>query len=79
MVIYDCTYTDKEFEGKIGWGHSTWQEGVCLSKAANVKNLVIFHHDPDHEDRFMERLESDARQLWSVAVLAREHMRFNLT
>ena len=43
MVIYDCTYTDKEFEGKIGWGHSTWQEGVRLSKAANVKNLVIFH------------------------------------
>ena len=79
MVIYDCTYTDKEFEGKIGWGHSTWQEGVRLSKAANVKNLVIFHHDPDHEDRFMERLESDARQLWSGAVLAREHMRFNLT
>ena len=27
MVIYDCTYTDKEFPGKIGWGHSTWQEG----------------------------------------------------
>ncbi len=78
LLIYDCTYTDKEFDGKIGWGHSTWQEGVRLSQAANVKNLAIFHHDPDYEDRFMERVESDARMMWNGAILAREHMRINL-
>jgi ribonuclease BN (tRNA processing enzyme) len=77
-LIYDCTYTDKEFVNKIGWGHSTWQEAVRLSKAANVKSLAIFHHDPDHEDRFMEQVENEARQLWSGAFVAREHMRINL-
>ncbi len=78
LVIYDSTYTDKEFPAKIGWGHSTWQEAVRLSKAANVKTLAIFHHDPDHEDLFMERLETEARATWNGCFVAREHMRFNL-
>ncbi len=78
LFIYDCTYTDKEFERKKGWGHSTWEEAVRLAQAANVKSLAIFHHDPDHEDRFMEQIESKARQMWSGAFVAREHMRVNL-
>ena len=45
---------------------------------ANVKTLAIFHHDPDHEDLFMEALEAEARQLWSGALVARENMRINL-
>lgn len=78
LVIYDSTYTDKEFEKHVGWGHSTWQEGVRLCRAANAKTLAIFHHDPDHEDLFMEALEAEARQLWSGALVARENMRVNL-
>jgi ribonuclease BN (tRNA processing enzyme) len=77
-LINDCTYTDKEFASKIGWVHSTWQEAVRPSKAANVKSLAIFHHDPDHEDRFMEQVDIEARKLWSGAFVAREHMRINL-
>ncbi len=44
-----------------------------LPLAANVKSLAIFHHDPDYENRFMERMESDARMMWNGATLAREH------
>ena len=55
------------------------QEGVRLAQAANVKSLAIFHHDPDHEDRFMERVEAEARAVWSGAFVARENMRVNLT
>ena len=78
LVIYDCTYTDKEFPKRLGWGHSTWEEGVRLCKAANVKALAIFHHDPDHEDLFMERVEAAARAMWDRALVARENMRINL-
>ena len=78
LVVYDCTYTDKEFPGKIGWGHSTWQEGIRLCKAANVKKLAIFHHDPDHEDLFMRRVESKAKAMWPGAIVAREHMHIKL-
>jgi phosphoribosyl 1,2-cyclic phosphodiesterase len=41
---------------------------------ANAKQLAIFHHDPDHEDPFMEQVERDAKQMWSGAFVARETM-----
>ncbi len=78
LVIYDSTYTDKEFPHKVGWGHSTWQEGVRLCRAAGARRLAIFHHDPDHEDPFMEAVEEEARRMWEGAFVARENMRINL-
>jgi phosphoribosyl 1,2-cyclic phosphodiesterase len=78
LVVYDCTYTDEEFPARVGWGHSTWQEAVRLCVQADVKQLAIFHHDPEHDDAFMSRVESEARQLWSGAFVAREHMRVKL-
>jgi phosphoribosyl 1,2-cyclic phosphodiesterase len=74
LMIYDSTYTDDEFTKKVGWGHSTWQEGVRLCRAANVKQLAIFHHDPDHTDEFMDRVDDDARHAWDKAFAAREGM-----
>lgn len=74
LVIYDSTYTDEEWPEKVGWGHSTWQEGVRLARAAGVKKLVIFHHDPDHTDAFMERLEDEARRTWDGTLVARDGM-----
>jgi ribonuclease BN (tRNA processing enzyme) len=78
VVVYDCTYTDEQFESRIGWGHSTWQEGVRLCKAAGARSLVIFHHDPDHEDPVMEAIEQDARAAWSGAQVAREGLSIEL-
>ena len=79
LVIYDCTYTDDEFPSKVGWGHSTWQEGVRLCRAANVHRLAIFHHDPDHDDQFMEHLEDTARQTWEGALVARDNMELTIS
>ncbi|MEW5726443.1 MAG: MBL fold metallo-hydrolase [Pseudomonadota bacterium] len=78
LVIYDSTYTDAEWPEKIGWGHSTWQEGVRLSLAAGAKRLAIFHHDPDHTDTFMEKLEDEARQMWDMAMVARDGMELTM-
>jgi len=74
LVIYDCTYTEEEFPAKIGWGHSTWNEGVRLCRAAGAKKLAVFHHDPDHDDAFMERLEAEARAEWPGCFAARDGM-----
>lgn len=73
-VIYDSTYTDEEFKAHVGWGHSTWQQGVRLCEAANVKRFVIFHHDPSHDDSFMEKLELEAQATFPGAIAAREGM-----
>ena len=72
LLIYDSTYSDEEFPSKVGWGHSTWQEGVRLCLAANVRRLAIFHHEPDHDDRFMAQVERDAHRLFPNSFVARE-------
>ena len=74
LVVYDSTYTEEEFPDKVGWGHSTWEEGVRLCKAADVKQLGIFHHDPTHDDDFMDKLAEDAKKAWSGAFVVREKM-----
>ena len=72
--MYDCTYTDQEFKAKVGWGHSTWQEGMRLCKMAGARQLAIFHHDPDHNDDFMRQVEIDSRKEWQGTIVAREQM-----
>ncbi len=78
LVIYDSTYTDDEFPTRLGWGHSTWQEGIRLCRTAEARKLVIFHHEPDHEDDVMEEIEKAATVMWPNAVVAREQMQIDL-
>ncbi|MBS2012892.1 MAG: MBL fold metallo-hydrolase [Deltaproteobacteria bacterium] len=78
LVIYDSTYTDAEMPSRRGWGHSSWEEGVRLCRIAHARRLAIFHHDPDHDDRFMARVAARARRAWSGAFVAREGMRLRL-
>ncbi|MBI3452204.1 MAG: MBL fold metallo-hydrolase [Rhodospirillales bacterium] len=74
LFIYDCTYTDAEFPKFAGWGHSTWQEGVRLADAAGARRLVIFHHDPAHDDRFMDTVATEAENIRPGTVVAVEGM-----
>ncbi len=72
LVIYDSTYTDDEFPKFTGWGHSTWQEGVRLCTQAKARRLVVFHHDPSHDDAFMDRVAAAAEQARPGTIVARE-------
>jgi phosphoribosyl 1,2-cyclic phosphodiesterase len=72
LVLYDSTYTDAEYPTKVGWGHSTWQEGVRLCRAAGARRLGIFHHDPDHDDAFMRGVAAEAKATWKGAFVVRE-------
>lgn len=72
LMIYDATYTDAEFPQHRAWGHSTWQEGVRLADAAGVRTLVIFHHDPGHDDAFMDRIAAEAAIARPGTIVARE-------
>lgn len=77
-MIYDCAYTEAEYKHKHGWGHSTWPEGLKLCKAANVRKLYIFHHDPAHDDAFMDALAAEAVAASSLCIVAQEGMQVNL-
>jgi phosphoribosyl 1,2-cyclic phosphodiesterase len=79
VLIYDSQYTPAEYRGehgpsKVGWGHSTYEEGARLAHAAGVGRLVLFHHDPRRNDRAVGEIERKAQVLFSNAVAAREGM-----
>ena len=78
LVIYDSTYTEEEFPLHIGWGHSTWEEGLRLCKEAGAKRLGIFHHDPEHDDMFMDKIAESASKRWDKAFVIQENMEFEV-
>jgi phosphoribosyl 1,2-cyclic phosphodiesterase len=72
LAVYDATYTEDEIGSRIGWGHSTWLRGIRLAEKANVKHLCLFHHDPSHDDDFMDKLAAEADDVRAGTVTARE-------
>jgi len=72
FMIYDATYTDAEFPSHKDWGHSTWQQGMRLADAAGVRTLVIFHHDPGHDDTFMDEVAAAAKAARPGTIVAQE-------
>lgn len=82
VFIYDSMYTDEQYYHpkmpKKGWGHSTWQEGVRISQAAGVKRFAVFHHEPNHDDDFLDNVANEVKKLFPNAFLAREGMIVNV-
>jgi phosphoribosyl 1,2-cyclic phosphodiesterase len=83
VLVIDTTYTDDEYYdekfSKVGWGHSTWQEAVKIAKAAKVKQLVLFHHDPSHDDDFLDRLADEVAIAFPNSILAKEGLSISVT
>ncbi|MGL4500182.1 MAG: MBL fold metallo-hydrolase, partial [Planktothrix sp.] len=83
VLIYDATYSDEQYHSektsKVGWGHSTWQEAVKVAKAANVKRLVIFHHDPLHNDDLMDKVGEQVAERFPDSLIAREGLSIQLS
>src|SRR5262249_4732821 len=72
LAVYDSTFTENEIASKRGWGHSTWMRGVRLANEADVKHLCLFHHDPSHDDDFMDKLAAEANDVRAGTIVARE-------
>ena len=63
VMIYDAQYTPEQLTGdKKGWGHGSWLEGVRIAQECKVKRLILFHHDPDSDDAYVDGLVMRARQ-----------------
>lgn len=61
LLVYDAQYTPAEYQTHTNWGHSTWEEGIKVAHDARAKELVLFHHDPDHSDLFLDKMLLEAR------------------
>ncbi len=78
LLIHDAQYTAEELESKKGWGHSSYDQAIEVARRANVKRLVMTHHDPDHDDNFLRTQEKPCQQKFPNCVLSREGMTIDI-
>jgi len=63
FFIHDAQYTPEEYKTKLQWGHSPYDYTVKVALAAKVKNLILFHHDPLHDDAFIDEMIDSAKKI----------------
>ena len=78
VFVYDAQYTDEEYPGKVGWGHSTPSEGAKLALEAGAKRLLLFHHDPSHSDEKVFEMEAQARSIFPASQAAVEGLEIEI-
>ena len=82
VLIHDAQYTDAEYHGghlnKAGWGHSTVRMAAEAAQAAGVGELLLYHHDPEHDDAKIHELERFGRTLFPHTRAAVEGMEIRL-
>lgn len=64
VLLHDAQYGDEEYQRHAGWGHSAIGHVVAFAQKADVRRLVLFHHDPYHTDAELAALNDDACRLW---------------
>jgi len=75
VLIYDAQYLPEQYEArKRGWGHSHWREAVNIATGSGAKELILFHHDPDHTDACIDSVVAKAREYYPKVRAASEGM-----
>ena len=61
LLIGDAQYTEDEYCHKVGWGHTSVPILLDAAFKSHVKRVAIFHHDPQHSDKFLDELSMESR------------------
>ncbi len=79
LLIFDAAYADHAYyDPNAGHPPETWRAGIEVANAAQVKQIVLFHHDPAHEDDFLTQVEAEVQARFPNVQLAREGMSLSI-
>ncbi|HSA05916.1 MAG TPA: MBL fold metallo-hydrolase [Candidatus Gastranaerophilales bacterium] len=82
LLIHDAQYTMEDYVSPIipkqGYGHSTPDMAIEAAKLANVKQLILFHLDPNYNDDFLDKMEKKAKGLFNNLLMAYEGLEVDL-
>ena len=79
VLIYDAQYLPEEYAArKRGWGHSHWREAIKVVMESGAKELVLYHHDPDHDDRCIDGVVKEARNYYPKVRAAAEGLEIKI-
>ena len=65
LLVHDCQYDDVEYCARRGWGHSRLSDALTFALRAGCGQLMLTHHDPDHDDTRLEQLSAEAAERWT--------------
>lgn len=54
VLVHDAQYDADEYLEHIGWGHSSIEHALAFAELTGCRELVAFHHDPNHDDRWID-------------------------
>lgn len=74
VLIHEAQYTSEQLKSHAGWGHSSYDQAIEVAERAGVKQLIITHHDPEHDDAFLTKREKECQKRYPNCVFARELM-----
>lgn len=72
LLVWDANFSEADLQK--GWGHSTWQQGLAIARAAGAARVLMTHYDRSYTDAFLARQEHLAKQESNQCVFAREGM-----
>jgi len=62
ILLHDAQYSLEEYYQRIGWGHSSMDDAILFASMAEVKNLLMAHHDPSHPDDVLNNMLGDLKE-----------------
>jgi phosphoribosyl 1,2-cyclic phosphodiesterase len=74
LLVHDAQFTAEELKSRRGWGHSSFDQAMQFAEMAGAKRLALTHHDPEHDDEFLQRIEKLCQERFPNALLARQGM-----
>jgi phosphoribosyl 1,2-cyclic phosphodiesterase len=66
LLIHDTQYTNREYETRVGFGHSSVQHAFQFAEATAVRHFAPFHHDPTHSDEDLDRMFAETMATTSL-------------
>ncbi len=78
LLIHDAQYTSSDYKTKRGFGHSTVEMATGMARAAEVGELILFHHEPTYDDDKLDRMEAEARKQFARTRSAYEGLEIDL-
>jgi len=62
VLIHDAQYLPEEAPWHAGWGHSTFEDAIEMTRAAGAGELVLTSHDPSRTDAALDGVVAAARE-----------------
>src|SRR6185312_11585921 len=83
LLLHDSQYTDEEYAHRVGWGHSSVTHAAAFARAAGVRQLAMFHHDPMRSDQALDALYDQVAEavqdVQEPPLIAREGLKLTLS